>query len=62
MLTTGCHMTTGTAKSGRSACRDARDRSHANDEAPALGGGSVVVAPTGVDPVTSRFSVVRSTN
>ena len=24
--------------------------------------GRVLVAPTGVDPVTSRFSVVRSTN
>jgi hypothetical protein len=33
----------------------------ANKKAPDIQGLSVV-APTGVDPVTSRFSVVRSTN
>ena len=33
-----------------------------NDETPADQRGLLVVAPTGIDPVTFRFSVERSTN
>ena len=33
-----------------------------NDETPANQRGFLVVAPTGIDPVTFRFSVERSTN
>ena len=37
------------------------DKARVHDKSPRFLGG-LGVAPTGVDPVTSRFSVVRSTN